>query len=93
MKITTEIKNEFKSNAKETIEYEEKYAFLIENNDININDLCMNGYVCPDNAYNVIGKWIYFLYNSCFIVLLVIIVNKRSKQIGCLFVQISRCCY
>ena len=51
---TKEIKKEFQTNAKEAIEYEDKYGFIVENDTL-VNDICLNGYSCPDNHYNVIG--------------------------------------
>lgn len=57
-KLTEEflqVKNEFQSIAKESIEYEEKYGFLVES-DAQVSDICQNGYSCPENAYNVIGQ-------------------------------------
>jgi hypothetical protein len=57
-KLTDEyqqIKKEFQANAKDPIEYEEKYGFIIENDSV-VNEICQNGYSCPDNYYNVIGQ-------------------------------------
>lgn len=51
-----EIKNEFKSSAKEASEYEEKFAFIVCESENQLNDICLNGYLCPDNSYNVIGQ-------------------------------------
>jgi hypothetical protein len=50
-----EVKCEFQACAKEPIEYEEKYGFLIQN-EAQLNETCLNGYSCQDNYYNVIGK-------------------------------------
>ncbi|CAF0776241.1 unnamed protein product [Brachionus calyciflorus] len=50
-----QIKDEFKSHAKEELEYEENYGYLIEN-EHQINEIVQNGYCCQDNNYNVIGQ-------------------------------------
>lgn len=38
-------------------EFEERYAFLIEN-DTQINDISQNGYHCTETSFNVLGKYI-----------------------------------
>lgn len=52
-------------------EFEERYAFLIEN-DAQILDICQNGYHCTETTFNVLGKYryqciyIYFILNTFF---------------------------
>jgi len=46
-----------KNSAGNRCEFEERYAFLIEN-DAQIMDICQNGYHCIETSFNVLGKYI-----------------------------------
>jgi hypothetical protein len=48
-------------------EFEERYAFLIEN-DAQVFDICTNGYHCAETSFNVLGRYTYiFILNMFFI--------------------------
>ena len=44
-----------KSSNGNRAEFEEHYAFIIEN-DAQISDICQNGYQCTETSFNVLGK-------------------------------------
>jgi hypothetical protein len=46
-----------KSSNGNRCEFEERYAFLIEN-DAQIFDICANGYHCTESSFNVLGKYL-----------------------------------
>ena len=50
-----EVKQEFQETAQEANEHEEKFAYLIESNQL-IADICQNGLSCQENGYNVLGN-------------------------------------
>jgi hypothetical protein len=62
-----------KSSAGNRREFEERYAFLIEN-DTQVMDISQNGYHCTETSFNVLGKYInkyvhifiYFIFNTLF---------------------------
>ena len=58
--LTKEIKAEFQASSKESIEFEEKYGYLIDS-DQQVSEICQNGYSCQDNFYNVIGKFLILI--------------------------------
>lgn len=47
-----------KAAAGNRCEFEERYAFLIEN-DAQILDICHNGYHCMETAFNVLGIYTF----------------------------------
>lgn len=50
-----------KSSTGNRCEFEERYAFLIEN-DAQILDICHNGYHCMETSFNVLGRYIFIIY-------------------------------
>ncbi len=46
-----------KAAAGSRCEFEERYAFLIEN-DAQVMDISQNGYHCTETSFNVLGKYI-----------------------------------
>jgi hypothetical protein len=56
-----------KAAAGNRCEFEERYAFLIEN-DAQVTDICQNGYHCTETSFNVLGKYIdIYIYLFLFI--------------------------
>ena len=51
-----EIAQEFRANAKDASEYEDKYGFIIDT-DANLANICQNGYMCQETGYNAIGTY------------------------------------
>ncbi len=42
-------------------EFEERYAFLIDN-DAQVMDISQNGYHCTETSFNVLGRYIHILH-------------------------------
>jgi hypothetical protein len=71
-----------KAAAGNRCEFEERYAFLIEN-DAQVTDICQNGYHCTETSFNVLGKYIdIYIYFFIYLIL-----NKFFSFIHCLCIE------